>query len=131
MRFTSQEIKKKIYTGFSNVYRAFGGFIDSGDLWETCLLAIQDADLMGHIIFCNDIHQIPPAHTFLKVFDQKLNRNLSPYEKRALGAFWGFVFKFVFQYKRQKSVTARVNTVKTASFFFEPPKEVKVENRKD
>jgi hypothetical protein len=81
---------------------------------------------MSHIIFCNDIHQIPPVQTFLKVMEAEISWELTEMEKRSLGAFWGFVFKFVFMYGRQKSVTARVNTVQTATYFFGPPGPIEV-----
>jgi hypothetical protein len=86
---------------------------------------VGDTTLMGHIIFCNDIHQIPPVHTFLRA-NQKIRQDLSETEKRSVGAFWGFVFKFVFGYRNQKSVTARVNTVRTASYFFDAPEDIEI-----
>ena len=120
MQHKISDIHREIYDHFSKKYKAFGDFVDSGELWDACITAISDATLLSHIIFCNDIHQIPPVHTFLRV-RQKQNAlgDLSELEKRSIGAFWGFVFKFIFGYRNQKRVTARVNTVKTATYFFD------------
>ena len=66
------EIKERLYSDFPNIYRAFSGFVGSGKLWDLCLQAIEDEVLMSHIIFCNDIHQIPPVQTFLKVMEANI-----------------------------------------------------------
>jgi hypothetical protein len=126
VRVSTSEIKERLYSDFASIYRAFGGFVDSGRLWDLCLAAVGDETLMGNIIFCNDIHQIPPVHTFLKVVDSFISWELTDMEKRSLGAFWGFVFKHVLGYRRQKSVTARINTVQTATYFFDPPGRAEV-----
>ena len=125
MQICSFEIRREIDDRFSKTYRAFGEFVDSGELWDACIAAVEDVTLLGHIIFCNDIHQIPPVHTFLRA-NRTIQRDLSETEKRSVGAFWGFVFKFIFGYQGQKSVTARVNTVKTASYFFDSPEEIQI-----
>lgn len=115
MQFTAKQIEEKLYEGFSSKYKAFGGFIDS-EYWQCCLAAIHDEVLLGHIIFCNDVLQIPPTHTFLRA--RPIQKELTEFEKRAVGAFWGYVFKFVFGYQSQRSVTAHVNSVRTASYFY-------------
>ena len=53
---------------------------------------------------------------------------LTDEEKKSIGAFWGFVFKFVFGYKNQKSVSVRVadNNLKSATYFFDCPQEIEV-----
>jgi hypothetical protein len=125
MQICSSEIRREIDERFPSIYKAFGQFVGSGELWDACIAAVQDVKLLGHIIFCNDIHQIPPVHTFLRA-NKTIRRDLSETEKRSVGAFWGFIFKFVFGYRNQKSVTARVNTVRTASYFFDAPEEVEI-----
>lgn len=125
MQICPFEIQREIHNRFAKTYKAFGEFVDSGELWDACLAVVGDTRLMGHIIFCNDIHQIPPVHTFLRA-NQKIRQDLSETEKRSVGAFWGFVFKFVFGYRNQKSVTARVNTVRTASYFFDAPEDIEI-----
>jgi len=124
MIITTQTIKAQIYAEFSRRYKAFGDFVNSGELWNLCLSAIEDATLMNHIIFCNDVHRIPPVNTFLKV--KTVARDLIELEKRSIGAFWGFVFKFVFDYRNQHIVAARVNTVKTATYFYDVAQPVQV-----
>lgn len=119
MQIITVAIQEEIRTNFARIYKAFGDFIDSGEIWDLCMGAICDIRLMNHIIFCNDIHQIPPVNTFLKASGAKEMRDLTELEKRSIGALWGFVFKYVFGYRNQKSVAARVNTVKTATYFFD------------
>lgn len=123
MQISVKEIKQQLYAGFGNKYKAFGGFIGT-DYWNVCLEAICDETLLSHIIFCNDVMQIPPTHTFLRA--RPIDAPLSEFDKRAIGAFWGYVFKSVFGYVHQKSVTARVNTVRTASYFSDPPGSVEI-----
>ncbi len=123
MQISVKEIERQLYAGFGSKYKAFGGFIDTV-YWSACLSAVRDEVLLSHIIFCNDIMQIPPTHTFLRA--RPIHTPLSEFDKRAIGAFWGYVFKFVFGYAHQKSVTARVNTVRTASYFSGPPGSVEI-----
>lgn len=115
MRVTTTQIEETLYKDFSRKYKAFGGFIGSA-YWDQCLAAVKDEVLLGHILFCNDVLQVPPTHTFLRA--RPIAEALSEFDKRAIGAFWGFLFKFVFGYGGQKSVTAKVNTVRTASYFY-------------
>ena len=122
------DLETGVYQGFSDRYKAFGPFMDSGALWDACISVLRDVTLMNHIIFCNDVHQIPPVHTFLKVVRQK--QDLSEFEKRSVGAFWGYIFKFVLGYRNQHSVTAKVNTVKTATYFFDIAEKVIVADEK-
>lgn len=114
MQFTTKQIEEKLYEGFSGKYKAFGGFIDS-EYWHLCLGAVHDEVLLGHIIFCNDVLRIPPTHTFLRA--RPIAEELSEFDKRAIGAFWGYVFRFVFGYNFRENVTAKVNSVRTATVF--------------
>ena len=59
---------------------------------------------MDRIIFNNDVMQIPPVKTFLMA-NQAIQPLTNNEEKKAIGAFWGFVFKFVFWYTNQKDNT--------------------------
>ena len=128
MTLTSDKIETALRDNFSKIYKAFGDFVDSGEIWELCMGAVHDVTLMNHIIFCNDIHNIPPVNTFLKAKGAAKMRDLSELEKRSIGAFWGFVFKYVLGYRNQKSVAARVNTVKTATYFFDATDKVEIAN---
>ena len=123
MQITVKEIEGQLYACFGNQYKAFGGFVGT-EYWNACLAAVRDATLLSHIIFCNDVMRIPPVHTFLRA--RPISARLSEFDKRAIGAFWGYVFKAVFGYVDQKSVTACVNTVRTASTFSNPPGPVEI-----
>ena len=130
MKIRTDEIKTAIYKDFSRIYKAFGDFIDSGEIWDLCMSAIDDITLMNNIIFCNDIHQIPPVNTFLKACGASNMRDLTELEKRSIGALWGYIFKYIFGYRNQKSVAARVNTVKTATYFFDSAERIEVIDNK-
>lgn len=123
MKITSHAIERSIYEGFSMRYKSFGNFVDS-KYFQACLAAVRDEELLSHIIFCNDVLGNPPVNTFLRA--RPVQTDLEDYEKRAIGAFWGYVFKYVFLYANQKSVAARVNTVRTATYYLNPPEAVKI-----
>lgn len=127
MKLTSVDIINKINADFSGVYKPFSNFPNSGVLWDECIDTIKDAKLMNNIIFCNDILMIPPVKVFLAA-NQSINIVLPDEDKKAIGAFWGFVFKFVFNYKNQKSISVRINNVKSATYFFDAPQPVEVKN---
>jgi hypothetical protein len=123
MGFTAAKIEESLNNGFRGKYKAFGDFVNS-EHWNRCIAAVRDDTLLGHIIFCNDVLEVPPTHTFLRA--RPIHEDLREFDKRAIGAFWGFVFKFVFGYRNQKSVTARVNTVKTATYFFDIAEPIEI-----
>ncbi|MDO6354811.1 hypothetical protein Q3V94_06925 [Caloramator sp. CAR-1] len=125
MNITSDEILQKIYEGFNKIYKAFNNFVDSGFLWEECIKTVKDTDLMNKIIFCNDILNVPPVKVFVLV-NEKIPSNLTDYEKKAIGAFWGYVFKFVFGYRNQRSVPINVKGIKTATTFFDVKEQIVV-----
>ncbi len=127
MEIRSENIIKKINSDFSSVYKPFSNFPNSGFLWNECINAVHSAKLMNNIIFCNDVLQIPPVKVFLMA-NASISNVLSDEEKKSIGAFWGFVFKFVFGYKNQKSISVRVNNVKSATYFFDAPQPVEVKN---
>lgn len=126
---------------FSNYYRHFKEFQISPvyrPYWDKCMEAIQDRELLSHIIFCNDLFHIPPVKTFLLYYEQDFvsitgreDAALDLFVKKAIGAFWGMVFKFVLGYQGQESVSVSLNHmffVRTATWFFAPHE--KVEPRK-
>ena len=126
--FSTAEITKRIEAEFTQKYKAFSNFPQSGKVWDECLAAVQDAKLMNNLVFCNDVLQIPPVKVFL-LANATIGGQLTDEEKKSIGAFWGFVFKFVFGYKNQKSVSVRVadNNLKSATYFFDCPQEIEVE----
>ena len=125
--FSTAEIAQRIAAEFIQKYKAFSNFPQSGKVWDECLAAVQNAKLMNHLIFCNDVLQIPPVKVFL-LANTTIGGQLTDEEKKSIGAFWGFVFKFVFGYKNQKSVSVRVadNNLKSATYFFDCPQEIEV-----
>ena len=125
--FSTAEITQRIEEGFTQKYKAFSNFPQSGKVWDECLAAVQDAKLMNNLVFCNDVLQIPPVKVFL-LANTNLGGQFTDDEKKSIGAFWGFVFKFVFGYKNQKSVSVRVadNNLKSATYFFDCPQEIEV-----
>ncbi|MBZ9688466.1 hypothetical protein G9F72_019230 [Clostridium estertheticum] len=127
MKLSSADIINKVNAEFSSVYKPFSKFPNSGLIWDECINTIKDAKLVNNIIFCNDILQIPPVKVFIMANDL-LNFDLTDSDKKAIGAFWGFIFKFAFDYKNQKSISVRVNNVKSATYFFDSSHNVEVEN---
>lgn len=123
MELTTDEILVQIRDNFSRRYKSFGGF-KTNKYYQVCLEAVKDEELLSHIIFCNDVLQIPPAKTFLCA---KLPaEQLGNYEKRAIGALWGFVFTSVFKYRNKRSVTTNMASPRTATYYFEPLEAAKV-----
>lgn len=139
MKITMVEITEKTTKEFSNKYVHFKEFQEN-DLykpyWTKCIEAAGDKELLSHIIFCNDIFNIPPVKTFLTYYKQDFikitNRGdaeLDVYIKKSIGAFWGMVFKFVLEYQEQKSVSVSMNDyfmVKTATFFSTPKEKLEL-----
>lgn len=126
MIITGKDIERELYTNFSTKYRRFSGFIDSGYLWDLVIKTINDVELMKNIIFCNDIMKIPPVKVFVLAQKPALPELKNP-EKQAVGAVFGFIFKDIFGYTEQESVSCVVNTIKTASRFYNPIEEVIIE----
>lgn len=124
MYININQIKNQIDNGFSNAYKPFASFKNSGALWDSCIDAVSDVDLLNNIIFCNNNFNIPPVRTFLSVY--KNIDNLSNTDKKSIGAFWGFVFKFIFKYQSQRSVAINTGEVKSATYFYNNPDSIKV-----
>ncbi len=137
MIITVDEIVQKTSAGFPEKYPQFKEFQNNElyfPFWKLCVQALQDRDLMGHIIFCNDLFGIPPAKTFLCFYAETLktltgteDAKLDNFTKKAIGAVFGYVFKFVFEYDGQKSVSVSLNKmfyVKTASYYTHPQKKL-------
>lgn len=126
MNILPNQIIQKINDEFALKYKPFGIFMNSGELWDLCILTIKDVDLVNKIIFCNDILKIPPVKVFLLV--NKSDFAISDYERKCIGAFWGFIFKFVFLYSNQKSTSISTKGIKTATYFYDVEDTVKIVN---
>jgi hypothetical protein len=129
-QISQKEIVARFDDGFLKMYTSFPSFCTDAEyakLKNLCLDAASDTELLSHIVFCNDVFNIPPVKTFLEVHKEDLvkitgdeNAFLSDFQKRAIGAFWGFVFKGILGYKSSKNVTVSLNKmfkVSTASYF--------------
>ena len=136
---TTQNIVKKTVDGFNDHYYNFKDFQHRDEYrpyWDKCIECVEDRELLHNIIFCNDYLGIPPVKTFLTVYRDDFIRitgderaRLDAFIKRSIGAFWGMVFKFVFGYTKQKSVSVTMNAyfeVRTATVFSGRPKDFKI-----
>lgn len=128
----------QIKDAFEKKYHSFKYFFNDEYtfLRTLCFNAAQDDELLSHIIFCNDVFHIPPVRTFLVCFKAEikdelgtinLNTKKDGKQKRALGAFWGTIFKGLLGYSKSLSITVPLSDfeISTASYFFE--KSVSVE----
>lgn len=138
---TTQEIASKVELQFSDYYKQFKDFQLKGEYrayWELCMEAVRDAELLGHIVFCNDLFRIPPVKTFLLYYEQELVRitgredaALDSYVKRAIGAFWGMVFKVCLGYQAQESVSISLTQrfmVRTATCYMGQREKIKLDD---
>ena len=140
MGISASEVRRRTEEQFPLRYRHFQEFQRDPryrPYWELCLTSAGDRELLSHIVFCNDLFRIPPVKTFLLYHEQDLIRitgredaALEPFVKKAVGAFWGMVFKFVLGYRDQESVSVSLNQrffVRTAACFKNPAEPVRLE----
>jgi len=126
----TNDIIRKVEEDFADTYTHFKEFQHNTEYrayWDKCIESIADRDLLMCIIFCNDLFGIPPVKTFLTNYRDDFilltgnnKAQLDIFVKRAIGAFWGMVFKFVLGYTEQKSVSVSMHDyfmVKTASVY--------------
>ena len=134
------DVAQKVTESFADTYSHFKEFQHNPEyrkFWEKCVESTRNRDFLICVIFCNDVYAIPPVKTFLTYYRDdfiKLTCNekakLDIYIKRAIGAFWGMVFKYVLGYSEQKSVSVSMNEyflVKTASVYSGKPNTVVIE----
>lgn len=128
-----ENIPAQVKLHFSDNYRHFKEFQLSPEYrpyWDKCMEAVKDRELLSHIIFCNDLLHIPPVKTFLLYYEGDFvsitgreDAALDTFVKKAIGAFWGMVFKFALGYRDQESVSISLNQkffVRTATYFKNP-----------
>ena len=126
----TDQVVQKVTDGFGDTYTQFREFQQNPEYrsyWEKCVESISNRDFLLCVVFCNDTFGIPPVKTFLTHYREdfiKLTNDeyarLDAFLKRSIGAFWGMVFKFVFGYTEQKSVSVTMNDyfmIKTASVY--------------
>ncbi|MDR1165912.1 MAG: hypothetical protein LBO66_08620 [Deltaproteobacteria bacterium] len=121
MVYSVSDIIVRLDRDFADAFKAFTKFV-GGEYWREAQKTVLDVNLLGHIVFANDYLETPPVYSALKA--TSIQGDLRDFEKRALGAFWSFVFKNYFGYRGQKSKRAGINSIKTATYFFDPPEPV-------
>ena len=65
----------KIEKEFSIKHPYFREFLENPTYkkyWKQCLKAVEDKELLSHIIFCNNLFAIPPVKTFLTYYKKNL-----------------------------------------------------------
>jgi hypothetical protein len=117
MRITNNKLKEQFLSTFPIKYKRFSNFVNSGFLWDRIMLVVESQEYMNNIIFCNDIMGIPPVKTFLSINKFTIITELANEEKQSIGAVFGCIFKDVFGYTEQESVSCTINSVKTATRF--------------
>lgn len=108
--------EKELISEFQKKYGRFSTFIGNF-LWEKCIDAVQNKELLGHILFCNDVLQIAPVKTFLMAMNLT-DCLFTAVDKQSIGAFWGFIFKEKLGYTCQRRQTCHISQFHTASVFF-------------
>lgn len=117
-----RDIVAAINADFEKVYK---GVRMSGVIFDECMKAVNDVSLMKKIIEQNNTG-IPPVKTFLDS-SSVLTGGFSDYEKSCIGAFWGFVFKFVFNYRTKiKNTPINIKGIDTASLYKDPVDDITV-----
>ena len=117
-----RDIVDKINADFEKVYK---GVRMSGVIFGECMKAVNNVSLMKNIIEQNN-KGTPPVKTFLDS-SSALTGGFSSYEKSCIGAFWGFIFQFVFNYKDKiKGVEIETKDIKTASLYKNPVDDITV-----
>lgn len=107
---------------FTSVYKGTSNFCDTA-YFKAFYDSLDDKELYLHIVFNNDVLQIPPILTFVKyrqsTGDELFGKPLSKTDKRCLGACFGYLFKFILGYSRPVSVWVgeRNSDIKNASYF--------------
>lgn len=129
MKFKSEDIIKAVEKDFINVYCVQAKFVNT-KYYDYCIRTINDEKLMHTIIFNNDLIGIAPVKTFLLAYPEfNENEDFTTIEdKQGLGAFFGFVFKNVFNYKSQKKCYVNYKNIKTATRYSDPVERIEVIN---
>ena len=102
MTINSNQIRESIYYSFKKQCPSNADFINSGELWDMSMSAINDVWFINTMIFCNDIHQIPPIITLLKAL--KPDCAFSDTDKQNLNVLWEYIFKSIFGYKTSEAI---------------------------
>jgi hypothetical protein len=122
-KFTPEEIIEDLETNFPFISKPFAKYCnETSTLWTRCLGIVRDVEMMNHIVFCNDYLQIPPSHAVGEILSDV---ELTAYDKKFIGAFWGHVFNS-FGYKESGKLGAKKRRIKTALYYMDNDEKVVV-----
>ena len=110
--FTTKGIIETIERDFAIEYKPFAKY----PLYVACIDFINNADVMNKMIFANDYLEVPPVKTFL-CYKKEISKTLSDYDKKFLGAFWGFLFRCLGYEDSRKVSLGKNSLLKTGLFF--------------
>ena len=104
---------------FLRTYKGKTGFVNESIYYNYFRESLNDEKLLEHIVFCNDVLQLPPIYIFVKYHKQKFTEKMTANEKRGLGACFGYLFKEILKYSNAQSVWVGDDTtgIKNASYF--------------
>lgn len=107
---------------FASVYKGTINFCDTA-YFKAFYDSLDDETLFQHILFNNDVMNIPPIFTFVKLRqslgDELFLSAMSKTDKRCLGACFGYLFKYILGYDRPVPVWVgeKATGIKNASYF--------------
>ena len=106
---------------FNMKYKGTRKFCETSEYYPLFLSSLQDEKLYEHIVFCNDVLNLPPIIVFVKYYSERFDRIMTDNEKRGLGACFGYLFQHsgAFDYRLAKSVWVGDGKtgIKNASYF--------------
>lgn len=114
--------EKFIIDDFVITYKGTTNFCDS-EYFKAFYDSLDDKELYSHIVFNNDVMEIPPILTFVKyrqsIGDELFGKSMGKTDKRCLGACFGYLFRNILGYKRPVSVWVgeKKTDIKNASYF--------------
>ena len=124
-----------LHTDFPKAYKNFSRFVGSGPLWDEVCTVMSDKSLLSHIVFCNDVMKLQPVYTHVmiskylggevgqRVFSSREEDWLTDWEKRSLGAAYGYLFRFVLGYpKYDTGMRCALPNFRTAAIYFREDK---------
>ena len=136
-----RDVVKEIEDSFGEKYANFKEFqcdVKYKAYWNKCMEAVSDRELLSHIVFCNDLFEMPPVKTFLLYYKDDFilitgssKAVLDVFVKKSIGAFWGMVFRYVLGYTEKKSVSVSMFDyfgVRTATCFSKPKEKITLES---
>ena len=115
--FTTKGIIETIERDFAIEYKPFAKYqLEKLPLYVACIEFINNTDVMNKMIFANDYLEVPPVKTFL-CYKKEISKTLSDYDKKFLGAFWGFLFRCLGYEDSRKVSLGKNSLLKTGLFF--------------